>query len=112
MTQKEIYRRKKLQQMKRRRKIATLVLVALGVFLIITLITSFTKPNSAAEVTDTYIEYTVSKGDTLWDIARFYSDDNVDVRIVIREIEEKNNLEGALIYCGDKLLVPTKYSGD
>ena len=61
---------------------------------------------SKSEKPPEYISYIVQDGDTLWEIASYYSNDSIDVREVIRQIEMKNSLSGAMIYCGDELLVP------
>lgn len=47
----------------------------------------------------------VKEGDTLWSIASDY-DDNKEIRQVIYEISEANNLNNALIYPGDIIMVP------
>lgn len=47
----------------------------------------------------------VKEGDTLWSIASNYSD-HKEIREVIYEITDINNLENALIYPGDKIKIP------
>lgn len=109
-------RQQKIAIMKKRRKqcrLITTVFVILTVIVITLLITSFINRDSSAEnVNDEYIEYTVKSGDTLWDIAQLHSGNNVDVRTVIYDIEETNQIKSAMIYCGDILLIPAKYCGD
>ena len=48
------------------------------------------------------VEYIVRPGETLWDIARQYPG---DPRKTVYEIREMNDLESAIIYPGQKLIV-------
>jgi nucleoid-associated protein YgaU len=52
--------------------------------------------------------YRIEKGDTLWNIAQDYPDENTrDPRVVIREICELNGLDGVpTIYPGETIIVP------
>ena len=59
---------------------------------------------------DSIPEYTtivVSKGDTLWKIAKDYSNENQDIRDKIYEIKELNNI-GSDIKIGQELLIRVK----
>lgn len=47
----------------------------------------------------------VTEGDTLWSIASDY-DDNKDIRQLIHEISEANNIHSAEIFPGDVIKVP------
>lgn len=108
-------RQQKIAIMKKRRKqrrLITAVFTVLAVISVTLLISSFINRDNSAEETTDYIEYTVKSGDTLWDIAQLHSGNNVDVRTVIYDIEETNQIKSAMIYCGDILLIPTKYCGD
>lgn len=49
----------------------------------------------------------VTKGDTLWSIASDYAV-NKEIRQVIYEISEANNIDNALIYPGDIIMVPLR----
>jgi len=55
-----------------------------------------------------YITITVSKGDTLWTIARNYYQEN-DVRNIVEEIKEINNLKNSNIKVGQELLLVKAY---
>ena len=50
----------------------------------------------------------VKPGDTLWKIARKSSDDKIDIREYIYEIQKINNIENSTIMPGDTILVPIK----
>jgi hypothetical protein len=50
---------------------------------------------------------TVKSGDTLWDIAKKYSD-NKDIRKYIYDIKEVNNLNSSFIYEGSRIRVPVE----
>ncbi len=50
----------------------------------------------------------VKPGDTLWKIAQKSSDDKIDIREHIYEIQKINNIENSTIIPGDTLLVPIK----
>ena len=54
-----------------------------------------------------FIKYTVKEGDTLWRIAKRYNRDGEDVRKLIYEIREHNNIT-PMIYPGQEILVPVK----
>ena len=50
--------------------------------------------------------YIVEPGDTLWDIADKYREDDVDIRDAYTDIVKTNNLRGdQLIYPGQRLLI-------
>lgn len=53
-----------------------------------------------------YVPYTVGNGDTLWGIAEKYQVKDYDIRNVILEIQEKNNLKSDVIRYGQVLEVP------
>ena len=55
-----------------------------------------------------YVTITVSKGDTLWTIARDYYQEK-DVRDVIEQIKEINNLKNSNIKVGQELLLVKAY---
>ena len=53
-----------------------------------------------------YTEVKVQAGDTLWDLARAYGSENKDVRELIYDICQINDIEAGSIYPGQILLIP------
>lgn len=56
-----------------------------------------------------YKKVIVNKGDTLWKIALKNMPDGYDVRKMIYEIREFNNMDSADIYPGDIIKIPIKH---
>ncbi len=52
------------------------------------------------------VEVKVCEGDTLWTIADTYTDNTVDVRRAIYEIQEYNELDTAEIHPGEIIIIP------
>lgn len=85
----------------------------ISVALIIALITVlFINNNKAYSSTynNLYKEVVVNKGDTLWNIALRNIPDNYDIRKMVYEIREFNNMDNANIYPGDTIKIPIKHS--
>lgn len=70
-------------------------------FLMVSISSVYAKKNDS----ESYRILTVSRGDTLWDIAREYRE-NTDIRKYIYEIRKLNNLSSSDIYEGDLLKLP------
>lgn len=51
-------------------------------------------------------EIMVRSGDNLWNIAEEYAPRGSNYQVFISRLEEINDIESALIYPGEKLLVP------
>lgn len=81
------------------------------IFLIIFGISLFITHSSYSYNSKKYISIYVAKGDTLWSIATDLKNTNYykekDIRYIISDIKEINNLKNSNISDGDKLLVPT-----
>lgn len=60
---------------------------------------------NGADTNKTFTNVTVEKGDTLWDLAKEYSDGG-DIRNYIHEIQKVNNLPGGDIFAGDIIKMP------
>ena len=54
------------------------------------------------------VNFTVSEGDTLWEIAELYADESIDVRKYIRDIKAYNNMETSELMPGDIIIIPCK----
>lgn len=74
-------------------------------FISILAFTSMTTLNAYSKDIPQFDYIKVTEGDTLWSIASDY-DDNKEIRQVIYEISEANNIDDALIYPGDIIKVP------
>lgn len=76
--------------------------------LIFIIIISFMCLNSIfdkEELTTKEIQYTVSKGERLWDIAEQYKRPDQDIREYIYEIKKINNMENSTIYENQELTI-------
>lgn len=51
------------------------------------------------------INYTITRGETLWSIAKKYTPNDKDVRQTIYEIQKENNLDTAFIYAGQEIQI-------
>ncbi len=80
-----------------------LVIISTMVVALVLLLASSVMAAGPEPVTDDYL---VRSGDTLWSIAEQVGPENADVRAVIAEIRDLNDLESSLIRPGQNLLVP------
>lgn len=88
------------------KKFLTFALAVSAIALLITLCyTTHVERKAAYEFEDVGI-WVVEKGDTLWEIAEFYSDNRHDTREVVHIIRELNGNMSATIYPGQKVEVP------
>ncbi|NLY78266.1 MAG: LysM peptidoglycan-binding domain-containing protein [Tissierellia bacterium] len=74
-------------------------------FIIITFFINHSKVYSST-YKQNYIEIVVKKGDTLWQIAKEHLPEDYDIRKMIHQIREVNNMEVADIYPGDLVKIP------
>lgn len=58
---------------------------------------------------ENYIEAKVKQGDTLWNIARKHMPKDYDVRKMVFELKEFNDMDDVDIYPGDIIRIPNKY---
>lgn len=91
---------------KRSRQLAaTIILLCIVAFLAM-----YIQPLSAGQAvvfSDQYSQYIVQPGDTLWSIAREYRIGRQDIRKVVWELQEVNEIT-PMIYPGQELWVPLK----
>lgn len=64
----------------------------------------FNTVNSASR--DLYHQVQVQSGDTLWNIASAYSPENADIRKVVSDICDINDIRADQLIGGQKILVP------
>lgn len=82
------------------RSILTLILILLVAFTFIIQIFSEKENVKASE-----IEYTISRGERLWDIAEEYKRPDQDIREYIYEIKKLNNMDTSTVYEGQTIKI-------
>lgn len=102
-TSSKLRRLRRLQQLKKQRRIAFFIVIAVA--LVITNITGKISGTDKTAAQDG-IEIVVTNGDTLWTIASEYKPAGKDLRKFIHEISEINRIENATIFCGQTLTIP------
>lgn len=78
------------------RNTAILLFIILAIFNI-----SIAKSNKETS----YIDYTVCKDDTVWNIAEEYKEDNKDIMQYIYKLKRLNNMTSSNIYEGQKIKI-------
>ena len=79
-----------------------IILCLIIIYSIVAVATLFNTPKEPTEWT----EYIVCDGDTLYDISQSITSDNQDYRETEYYISKKNNIENAMIYSGQTILIP------
>ena len=79
------------------------------IFVLLSLVISliFTLPRAHSSIQkQNFEEYSVLNGDNLWNISLKYIPKDYDVRKMIFDIKELNNMETSCIYEGDIIKIP------
>jgi LysM repeat protein len=84
---------------KRIRFIMAIILLIGIIQIVLPLMTSANTPT-------TYITLIVEEGDSLWEIAQRYKNDNIDIRQYISIIRKHNQKQEALLQPGEVLEIP------
>lgn len=66
----------------------------------------FSITQTEASSYDTYVQVEVAENDTLWEIASDYAEGSVDIRTIVKDICEINEIQSGDIKAGDKIFVP------
>ena len=53
-----------------------------------------------------YLRVVVTNGDSVWSIAKENNPNDKDVRRLVYEIIDENDIENGVIYAGEELLIP------
>lgn len=81
--------------------------VTMVMLVCVMLVYSFTAmPTEAASSTCTYKQVTVKSNDNLWSLAEEFGLDDMDSRIIVKEICDTNDIEAGDIHSGDKIFIP------
>jgi len=66
----------------------------------------FTPAQARSEEEQKYIEVLVESGDTLWDLAKTYGNEGMDIRQIVYDICSINNIKAADLRAGQTILIP------
>ena len=99
-------RRFKLRKEKQKAKFQMVCVIIALVFTLLCITAYAWGGNSSSVV---YKEVTVAAGDTVWEIAARYTVGRMDVRQIIYEMEQVNDVSYGNLQVGDVLLVPVYY---
>lgn len=75
------------------------------IFIIIITFICLSQIFNKEEIETTQTQYTVSKGETLWDIAKEFKQDGQDIREYIYEVKKINNMTSSMIYEGQVITI-------
>ena len=81
-----------------------MVIVILSLFTVVSSVAGFNIANSTSMSQYNCVE--VQSGDTLWNIASEYKPDNKDVREVVYDICNVNDIKADDLTAGQKILIP------
>ena len=86
------------------------VFIIFSMYIFFMALSFFRSFGTAQDISDeiAYEEIYVIEGDTVWDIALEYKPDKIDVRDIVAEIKEFNELESLNIKPGDIIKIPNR----
>jgi len=87
------------------RFITSMVIVMLLGFAIMTAFLGFGRATASDK--RSFVTVRVEQGDTLWDLASAYGPGNYDIRRVVYEIEQINNVSASTLQPGQLITIPT-----
>lgn len=88
-----------------RKRFITFITIVVLLFTF-TIVTSFNLILAHGYTEPHYIEIQVSEGDTLWDIARQYGNENTDIRETIYNICHANNITASELKANQIIIIP------
>lgn len=93
---------------KKKKTILIRVLTAVvGVILLSILFISIFSLIGSGENSSNFIKHEIKSGESLWSIAaHYYDSNNVDLRKIIYDIKQINNIDSAVISPGRELIIP------
>ncbi|WP_054024636.1 LysM peptidoglycan-binding domain-containing protein [Bacillus sp. FJAT-28004] len=90
---------------------AAKLVVCTGVFILLftsfLLMGTYASSNTPEAATAEEQSIRVQSGDTLWNIAKQFSDGSQDIRYIVFLIKDRNNLQSTVIKPGQKLIIPS-----
>lgn len=98
----------RVRRARRARRVAGLARFALFLFLVFVAVWAGVRVANATSESEVFDgrPYVVQSGDTLWQIAATEYDGSLDLRAVVYEIRQANDLDGALVQPGQELTLP------
>mgnify|MGYP001270282840 CR=1 FL=1 len=91
----------KVYRLKNKKRFLTFIIITFAVIMLFV----GSVVSAGKNVSREYKTVTVRQGDTLWDIAGKYRG-KTDIRQYIYQIKKVNNLDNAIIYAGQKIILP------
>ncbi|MFW6001108.1 MAG: cell division suppressor protein YneA [Halanaerobium sp.] len=82
------------------------IIAVISVLILSFLIASLFSLIGFGENEQEYTKHQVEAGESLWSIAVFYNEDNIDIRKAIYHIKKANNIESSAINPGEELIIP------
>lgn len=90
----------------KKRFLRSILLTVLCTLLIVSALSATGNLISSANKIETYINYQVQHGDTLWHIAQQHNEDYADIRELIYRIQTANQMSSSSIYPGQIIKIP------
>ncbi len=80
-----------------------------AIILVLVFVYVLPQRGALAESERQFVIATVSRGDTIWDIATRMARDDADIRRVVFDIRQANNLMTTTVMPGETLKIPRKW---
>lgn len=93
-------------KLNKKRFLRSMLLMMLCTLLIVSALSATGNFISSANKIETYTDYQVKNGDTLWQIAEQHNEHYADIREMIYHIQTANQMKSSSIYPGQIIKIP------